>query len=61
MIGHQPTLGEAAAQLLGGKTEVSVRKGAILWFSTRERMGRSKAVLKAALDPDMVERMEKGK
>jgi phosphohistidine phosphatase len=61
VVGHQPTLGEAAALLLGGKTEVSVRKGAILWFSTRERMGRSKAVLKAALDPDMVERMEKGK
>jgi len=61
VVGHQPTLGQVAAILLGGKTgEVSVRKGAILWFSTRTREDREETVLKAVLDPDTLERMEKG-
>jgi len=61
VVGHQPTLGQVAAMLLGGQSgEVSVRKGAILWFSTREREGREETVLKAVLDPDTLERMEKG-
>ena len=61
VVGHQPTLGQVAAILLGGRTgDVSVRKGAILWFSTREREGRSETVLKAVLDPDTLERQQKG-
>jgi phosphohistidine phosphatase len=61
VVGHQPTLGEVAAILLGGQSgEVSVRKGAILWFATRERDGRVETLLKAVLDPDMLERAEKG-
>jgi phosphohistidine phosphatase len=62
VVGHQPTLGQVAALLLGGRAgEVSVRKGAILWFSTRSREGREETVLKAVLDPDTLERMERGK
>ena len=50
-----------AAQLLGGMSgDVSVRKGSILWFSSRNRDGRRKTVLKVVLDPDMLERPEKG-
>ena len=61
VVGHQPTLGEVAARLLGGEAgEVSVRKGAILWFATRERDGAHETVLKAVLDPDMLEEREKG-
>jgi phosphohistidine phosphatase len=61
VVGHQPTLGQVAATLLGGQSgEVSVRKGAILWFSTRSREARDETVLKAVLDPDTLERMEKG-
>jgi phosphohistidine phosphatase len=61
VVGHQPTLGQVAALLLGGESgEISVRKGAILWFSTRSRSGRRKTVLKVVLDPDMLERHEKG-
>jgi phosphohistidine phosphatase len=61
VVGHQPTLGHVAALLLGGESgEVSVRKGAILWFSTRSRDGRRETVLKAVLDPEMLERHEKG-
>jgi phosphohistidine phosphatase len=56
VVGHQPTLGEVAALLLGGEAgEVSVRKGAILWFAQRERGGRTETLLKAVLDPDMLE------
>ena len=61
VVGHQPTLGQVAALLLGGESgEVSVRKGAILWFSTRSREGRQETMLKAVLDPEMLERHEKG-
>jgi phosphohistidine phosphatase len=56
VVGHQPTLGEVAAQLMrtsdGG---VSVRKGAAWWFSTRERDGKMETTLKAVVNPDMVE------
>lgn len=53
VVGHQPTLGEVAALLLRGEAgEVSVRKGAILWFGTRERDGATETLLKAVLDPD---------
>lgn len=56
VVGHQPTLGEVAALLLGGRAgEVSVRKGAVLWFATRERDGRLETVLKTVLDPQMLE------
>ena len=55
VVGHQPTLGEVAALLLGGRAgEVAVRKGAILWFATREREGRAETVLKVVLDPEML-------
>ena len=55
-VGHQPTRGEVAAQLLGGAAgEVSVRKGAILWFATRERGGVIETLLKAVLDPDSLD------
>ena len=53
VVGHQPTLGEVAARLLGGEAgEVSVRKGAILWFTTRSRGAQEETVLKAVLDPE---------
>ena len=56
VVGHQPTLGEVAAQLLGGGVgEVSVRKGAILWFATRGREGRTETLLKVVLDPETLE------
>ena len=61
VVGHQPTLGEVAAYLLGGGAgDVAVRKGAILWFATREREGRAETVLKAVLDPETLEMAEKG-
>lgn len=48
VVGHQPTLGMVAARLLNDvEGYVSVRKGAIWWFATRERGGEVQAVLKA--------------
>jgi len=56
VVGHQPTLGEVASRLLGaGAGEFSVRKGAILWFATRERGGGPETVLRAVLDPEALE------
>jgi phosphohistidine phosphatase len=55
IIGHQPTLGETAAKLLGMKPqELTIRKGAVWWFRSRERGGEDQTVLVAALSPDMV-------
>jgi phosphohistidine phosphatase len=53
VVGHQPTLGDTAALLLGGRTGGwSVRKGAIWWFVRR---GRDDAtVLRAVMSPDLL-------
>ena len=54
VVGHQPTLGEVAAQLLGGaEAGVAVRKGAIWWFARRGRDG-GETILRAVLDPDVL-------
>ena len=56
VVGHQPTLGEVASRLLGaGGGDFSVRKGAILWFVSRERDGRDETLLKAVIDPDSID------
>ena len=57
VVGHQPTLGEVVARLMGGGVEgdVAVKKGAVWWFATRERDGSKETVLKAVMSPDMLE------
>lgn len=55
VVGHQPTLGRAAALLLtGDAAEWSVRKGALWWFTCRVRNGVSETVLRAVVAPDLV-------
>ena len=55
VVGHQPTLGQVAARLLGGaEGEVSVRKGAAWWFVSRERDGELQTVLQAVTDPEQL-------
>ncbi|MGA7751043.1 MAG: phosphohistidine phosphatase SixA [Gallionella sp.] len=53
IVGHQPTLGEVAAQLLGceGAT-LSIKKGSIWWFSQRE--GSSQVTLRLVITPDFL-------
>ncbi len=56
VVGHQPTLGEVAARLLGGaEGDVAMKKGALWWFATRRRGGAEEVVLKAVMSPDMLE------
>ncbi len=59
LVGHQPTLGEVASLLMRGEEGgVSIRKGAIWWFVTREREGKMETVLKTVLDPGQAEDQE---
>ncbi len=55
LVGHQPTLGEAAAMLLTGEgLPWSIRKGAVWWLSRRERDGQAQVVLRAVMSPDLL-------
>ena len=55
VIGHQPTLGQVIAQLLGlQESDCSVRKGAVWWLRTRERDGQMKTVIVAVQSPDVL-------
>lgn len=49
-VGHQPTLGELAAMLLGSRRAIAVRKGGIWWFAARD----GEIVLRAVIDPELV-------
>jgi len=55
-VGHNPTFGEVAAQLLGSPDgEVAFKKGAVWWFATRSRDEGIETVLKAVMTPDMID------
>lgn len=53
LVGHQPTLGQTIAQLLGLQAgECPVRKGAAWWLRARERDGVLQTVVVAVRPPD---------
>lgn len=55
VIGHQPTLGLAAAYLLAGVAQPwSVKKGAVWWLRRREREGSAQTVLVTVRGPENV-------
>jgi phosphohistidine phosphatase len=55
VVGHQPTLGVAAAYLLAGQAQAwAVRKGAVWWLRAREREGELQVVLHAVISPELV-------
>ncbi len=55
VVGHQPTLGQVAAQLLAGTDAAwSIKKAAVWWFESRTREGRDQAILRSAIDPDLI-------
>ncbi len=55
VVGHQPTLGLAAAYLLSGQALAwPLRKGAVVWLRSREREGQGQVLLHAALAPELV-------
>jgi phosphohistidine phosphatase len=53
VIGHQPTLGAVAAQLLGSpQTSLRIKKGSLWWFSCRE--SSSETTLRLVLTPELL-------
>ena len=55
VVGHQPTLGMAAALVIAGKPMPwSIKKGAIWWLSHRVRGEHAQVVLRAVLSPDLL-------
>ena len=55
VVGHQPTLGEVAAFLLGAQRALSLRKGGILWFERRIGNRAARIDLRAALDASLLD------
>lgn len=54
IVGHQPTLGQTVARLLGiSEGMCPVRKGAAWWLRAREREGRLQAVVVAVQSPEL--------
>lgn len=55
LVGHQPTLGDAASLLMFGETRgLSIKKGGLLWLTNRVRGSEPQTVLKAAMTPELV-------
>lgn len=55
IVGHQPALGQVAARLLGlPLAECSIKKGAVWWFSNREREESCQVILRAVTAPDLL-------
>lgn len=55
VVGHQPTLGMAAALLIAGEPMPwSIKKGAIWWLSHRVRGEQAQVVLRAVISPDLL-------
>jgi phosphohistidine phosphatase len=55
IVGHQPTLGQVAAKLLGMPTQgLSVRKGSVWWLRNRMRLDAQSTVLHCVQSPDML-------
>jgi len=53
VVGHQPTLGLVAAQLLAGQPQPwSIKKGAVWWLRSRDREGGTPMLLQAVMSPD---------
>ena len=55
VVGHQPTLGMAAALLIAGEPMPwSIKKGGIWWLSHRVRGEHPQIVLRAVISPDLL-------
>ena len=55
LVGHQPTLGRLAAQLLCGQDQTwAVKKAAVWWLRARERAGRREWTLQAVHGPEQL-------
>jgi phosphohistidine phosphatase len=53
LVGHQPTLGEVAARLLGMKDSLCpIRKGSVWWLRSRQREGAEQTVILSVTTPE---------
>lgn len=55
VIGHQPTLGQTIAQLMGlQESDCPVKKGAVWWLRSRDRDGHSQTVVVTVQSPEVL-------
>lgn len=55
LVGHQPWIGEAASFLMTGTEHYwTVKKGSIVWLSTRRRADHDETVLKLIIAPEQL-------
>jgi phosphohistidine phosphatase len=55
VVGHQPTLGQVVARLLGlTEAQCAVKKGAVWWLHQRERGGSPQTVLLTVQTPELL-------
>ena len=55
VVGHQPTLGQVVARLMGlSEEECAVKKGAVWWLHQREREGQLQTVLLTVQTPELL-------
>jgi phosphohistidine phosphatase len=55
VVGHQPDLGRALAQLVSGAQGAwSIKKGSFWWISNRVRDGDAQVVVRAVVSPDLL-------
>lgn len=55
IVGHQPTLGTVASLLLGSaEPSLSIKKGALWWFTRRERDELAQTTLRLLYAPDLL-------
>ena len=55
LVGHQPDLGRALAQLVGETQHPwSIKKGGFWWISNRVRDGDAQVVVRAVVSPDLL-------
>jgi len=55
VVGHQPDLGRALAQIMAGSQGPwSIKKGSFWWISNRVRDGDAQVVVRAVVSPDLL-------
>lgn len=55
VIGHQPTLGQTVAELLGLQGgDCAIKKGAAWWLRSREREGQNQTVIVSVQSPELL-------
>lgn len=55
LVGHNPAISDLASRILAARTfPMSLRKGSVLWLTSRTREGEPGVVIKAAMVPSML-------